>query len=57
MVKKLMHDESFLAIKSGFATKDDWQVAEDLLDTLIAHKAGCVGMSVNMIGVQKNNRI
>lgn len=53
MVKELMHDERFLAIKSDVATKDDLKVAEDLLDTLIAHKDGCVGMAANMIGVSK----
>ena len=26
---------------------------QDLLDTLIAHKDGCVGMAANMIGVNK----
>ena len=53
MVKELMHDPIFLAGKSEAATKDDLQVAEDLLDTLIAHKEGCVGMAANMIGVRK----
>lgn len=28
-------------------------MAQDLLDTLIAHKDGCVGMAVNMISVNK----
>ena len=28
-------------------------MAEDLLETLIAHKDGCVGMAANMIGVNK----
>jgi len=27
--------------------------AQDLLETLIAHKDGCVGMAANMIGVNK----
>ena len=35
------------------ATKEDLQVAQDLLDTLIANKDGCVGMAANMIGVRK----
>lgn len=30
-----------------------WSVADDLLDTLTAHKDGCVGMAANMIGVNK----
>ena len=29
------------------------QIAEDLLETLIAHKDSCVGMAANMIGVCK----
>lgn len=53
MVKELVHDPIFLGQKSELATKDDLQVAEDLLDTLIAHKDGCVGMAANMIGVKK----
>ena len=53
MVKELMHDPLFLSLKSEPATKDDLQVAQDLLDTLIANKDGCVGMAANMIGVRK----
>ena len=53
MVKELMHDPIFLSLKSEVATKEDLQVAEDLLDTLIAHKDGCVGMAANMIGERK----
>ena len=48
-----MHDPIFLAGKSEIATKDDLQVAQDLLDTLMAHKETCVGMAANMIGVKK----
>ena len=53
MVKELMHDPIFLSLKSEVATKEDLQIAEDLLDTLTAHKDGCVGMAANMIGVSK----
>ena len=53
MVKELIHDPIFLAGKSEPATKDDLFVAQDLLDTLIAHKDSCVGMAANMIGVNK----
>lgn len=53
MVKELVHDPIFLSLKAEVATKDDLQVAEDLLDTLTAHKDGCVGMAANMIGVRK----
>ena len=53
MIKELMHDPIFLAGKSDVATKKDLQVAQDLLDTLMAHKESCVGMAANMIGVRK----
>ena len=53
MIKELMHDPIFLAGKSEVATKEDLQVAQDLLDTLMAHRESCVGMAANMIGVLK----
>ena len=53
MIKEVIHDPIFLAGKSELATKEDLQVAENLLDTLIANKDGCVGMAANMIGVRK----
>ena len=53
MIKELMHDPIFLTGKSETATKDNLQVAQDLFDTLIAHKDNCVGMAANMIGVRK----
>lgn len=53
MIKELMHDPIFLLRKSEVATKEDLQVAHDLLDTLMAHNDGCVGMAANMIGVRK----
>ncbi len=53
MIQELMHDPIFLAGKSEIAAKEDLQTAQDLLDTLIAHKEGCVGMAANMIGVKK----
>ena len=43
MVKELMHDPIFLAGKSEVATKEDLPVAQDLLDTLMAHKETCIG--------------
>ena len=53
MIKDVIHDPIFLAGKSEQATKEDLQVAQDLLDTLIANKDVCVGMAANMIGVRK----
>ena len=53
MVKELIHDPVFLAIKAETATKDDLEIGRDLLETLIAHQDSCVGMAANMIGVKK----
>ena len=51
MVKELIHDPFLLSRKSVPATKDDLDTAQDLLDTLLAHRESCVGMAANMIGV------
>ena len=53
MIQPIMKDPIFLAQKSVPATKEDLQVAQDLLDTLTAHQDGCVGMAANMIGASK----
>ena len=53
MTQPIMKDPEFLAQKSLPATIEDIQVGKDLLETLEAHKAGCVGMAANMIGVLK----
>lgn len=53
MVKELVHDPILLAMKSETAAKYDLQTAQDLMDTLSAHKDSCVGMAANMIGVRK----
>ena len=53
MIKEIMHDPIFLAIKSEPADVEDLQTAADLLDTLTANKETCVGMAANMIGVLK----
>ena len=53
MVREIMRDEAFLSQKAEPATLEDLTVAQDLLDTLTAHKDGCVGMAANMIGVNK----
>ena len=50
MVREIIHDTILLARKSVAATAEDLHIAQDLLDTLIAHKDGCVGMAANMIG-------
>ena len=53
MVRPLVHDPIALGIPSRPAGKEDLDTARDLLDTLMHHKDGCVGMAANMIGVQK----
>ena len=55
MIRPIMKDEFFLSQKSIPAVncEEDIQVARDLLETLEAHKEGCVGMAANMIGVAK----
>lgn len=53
MVREICRDEAFLAQKAESAAADDLGTAQDLLDTLAAHKDGCVGMAANIIGVNK----
>ena len=53
MVREICRDQFFLARKAELATAVDLSAAQDLLDTLAAHKDGCVGMAANMIGVNK----
>ena len=54
MVRELVHDPILLGRKSEPATKADLTIAQDLLDTLNAHRETCVGMAANMIGQLKN---
>ena len=53
MVKPIVKDIFFLQQKSAPATAIDLQTVYDLLDTLEANRAGCVGLAANMIGVRK----
>ena len=48
-----MTKQFFLRQPSEPATAADAQVVRDLVDTLEAHRAGCVGMAANMIGERK----
>ena len=51
---RLLIEERFgIEVAAEPATADDLAIAQDLLDTLAAHKDGCVGMAANMIGVNK----
>ena len=53
MVREICRDTFFLAQKAEPASAEDLGTAWDLLDTLTAHRDGCVGMAANMIGVCK----
>lgn len=53
MKKPIIRDEFFLQQSSVAATRADLSVGQDLLDTLVANRAHCVGLAANMIGVQK----
>lgn len=53
MIREIMKDETFLSQKAEPAGEEDLETARDLLDTLRAHREGCVGMAANMIGVNK----
>ncbi len=54
MVRDIVRDVIFLGRKSQAASREDLPTAQDLLDTLAAHRQECVGMAANMIGVLKN---
>ena len=53
MIREICTEEEFLARKSEPAVPEDLPIAADLLETLEHHKARCVGMAANMIGVLK----
>ena len=53
MIRPIMRDETFLTQRAEPATPADLEIADDLLETLQANKAACVGMAANMIGVNK----
>ena len=53
MVRELVHDPILLARRSEPPTAEDLPIARDLMDTLLHHREGCVGMAANMIGQLK----
>ena len=53
MIRDICKDEAFLSQKAEPAAPADLSIAADLLETLEHHKARCVGMAANMIGVSK----
>lgn len=53
MIRQIVRSELLLKRPAQDATEADAQVARDLLDTLRANSATCVGMAANMIGAPK----
>jgi peptide deformylase len=53
MIKPIIRDQAFLALKSKSATKNDLAIATDLVDTLRANADRGVGLAANMIGSDK----
>ena len=53
MIRQVVKDVMILSRKSVPAEKQDIPIGKDLLDTLFANAAACVGMAANMIGVAK----
>ncbi len=50
MIRELIHDPILLGRKARAATPEDAPIADDLRETLLAHRETCVGMAANMIG-------
>ena len=53
MVREIMKDTASLSQKAEITVAEDVSVAQDLLETLEAHRDGCAGMAANMIGINK----
>lgn len=53
MVKEICRDIILLGQKAAPATAEDIGILSDLMETLEAHRDGCVGMAANMIGIPK----
>ena len=51
--RNICRDILFLKRRSENAGREDLYIAEDLKDTLAAHRGECVGMAANMIGYSK----
>lgn len=51
MIRPIMTNEFFLSQSSDRASVSDTNTCSDLMDTIEFHKAECVGMAANMIGI------
>ena len=45
MIREICRDEALLALAAEDATAEDLEVARDLLETLAAHREGCLSLS------------
>lgn len=54
MVRDIVKGKKIFMKKARAATEKDKYIVVDLLDTLRANRAVCVGMAANMIGVNKS---
>ena len=52
MICEIVTDPILLSRISRPAQAQDFNIARDLRDTLMAHADHCVGMAANMIGLQ-----
>lgn len=50
MHRTIVRSRIMLSRPARPATADDLAIAQDLLDTLVAHETTCAGMAANMIG-------
>lgn len=55
MIKPICRNLQILSQKARPAGKQDIPLAKDLLETLAAHSADCVGMAANMIGAPRKH--
>ena len=53
MIRQIVKIPLILQQPCEDATADDTHIVRDLVDTLEAHRSGCVGMAANMIGERK----
>ena len=53
MIRDIVTDEEILSVRATKATRDDMQIAQDLIDTYQEHTDECVGLAANMIGETK----
>ena len=54
MIREILQRRGFSGSKmQNWPHRQICKLPQDLLDTLIHHKEGCVGLAANMIGVNK----